>query len=384
MLVDALARWAVDRGSQPAVICRGESRTWRELAERAATIVSRRGDLVPVQYPNSLELVENLLAALRHGARALLLNADWPPAEADRYGGKAAPIAGSVLLCTSGTTGDPKIVGRSERQLLALGAAYANAVALTPDDRIYCAVPMTHGQGLCAGLLAALASGAALHISPAFDRRSMLRDLRDDAITVLMASPFQYGVLARTAAREGFGGHKLRYCFSGGDGVDEVVWQDSSRSLGIEVRQTYGCTETGMLCANVSADARASRHTVGSALLGAAIEIRDRIIHGKGVSCEDWIETGDFGSVDESGRLTVSGRKPDIYNIAGRKSNPGEFRSVLLTHPLVVDVHWPAVNEPAIAICRKPCAADELVAYCRERIAAYKLPRLIKTKVTSQ
>ncbi|MFN7922196.1 MAG: fatty acid--CoA ligase family protein [Bryobacteraceae bacterium] len=299
--------------------------------------------------------------------------------------------AGSVLLTTSGTTGLPKIVVRTRPQLAALARAYCATIGISSSDRILCMVPLMHGQGLCAGLLAALWTGASLFVEPVFDRRRILATLQEQAISIAVGVPFQYGILASTVRDSGFRAPSLRYAFSGGSPLFEKTWRQVRERSGISIRQTYGCSETGMLTANLDTDPESAIESVGTPLQGMAVRIDPASgaieAHSPAASAPpgEWVLTGDAGRVDALGRVWVIGRREYLLNIAGRKVNPAEIERVLLLHPLVESARVKPITREsgeeacmAVVSCTVPCSPEELFEFCRARLAAYKMPAVIR------
>jgi long-chain acyl-CoA synthetase len=388
MLFEALTRHAQTRPGAVAAVC-GESRLtwvqWRDQALHQAASLPAAG-VIPLQFPNSQALLVALLACAYQQRTALLLPADCTTSERARLLAAAQP-GSFLLLPTSGTTGQPKLSPRSQAQLATLGAAFNTAAQITGDDRIFCAVPLAHGYGLCAGLLAALFSGASLYLQEKFDRRQLLRALPSAGITVLAAAPFQYNVLAATVMPKPLEVPRLRLALSGGAPLPSDLWSRARHRLGFPIRQTYGTSETGMITANVHGDPEATHTSVGHPLPGVSVAIVDGVIavRDAGNPAGPWIPTDDLGHLDNGGRLHISGRRQDLFNIGGRKFHPAEVEAVLRAHPLVRHATVERLQSPsgedthkAIVVCEAPCTPEEIVAFCRERLAPHKVPRLIE------
>src|ERR1022692_1194161 len=95
----------------------------------------------------------------------------------------------AALIYTSGTTGLPKGVMLSHRNLLFLAAGSAKIRTLTPDDRFYCVLPISHAVGLSVVLLGSLLSGAALYLSARFDPMNARLTLERERLTVILGAP---------------------------------------------------------------------------------------------------------------------------------------------------------------------------------------------------
>src|SRR5580700_11841743 len=105
----------------------------------------------------------------------------------------------AALIYTSGTTGLPKGVLLTHRNLLFIAAVSAQIRSLTPDDRLYGVLPMSHAVGLSVVLLGALLSGSALYLSPRFDPVQALKSLERDRITILLGVPSMFALLVEYA-----------------------------------------------------------------------------------------------------------------------------------------------------------------------------------------
>ena len=102
----------------------------------------------------------------------------------------------AALIYTSGTTGLPKGVMLSHRNLLFLAAGSAKIRTLTPDDRLYGILPMSHAVGLSVVLLGSLLSGATLYLSPRFDPMTARVTLEKERLTVMLGAPATFNSIS--------------------------------------------------------------------------------------------------------------------------------------------------------------------------------------------
>jgi acyl-CoA synthetase (AMP-forming)/AMP-acid ligase II len=99
---------------------------------------------------------------------------------------------------------------------------------------------------------------------------------------------------------------------------------------------------------------------------------------------DGWLHTGDLGSVDDSGRLRVAGRKKDMFIVGGFNAYPAEIEGFLMNHPAVAQAAVIGIPDERLGqvgkafIVRKgDVSAEQLLAWCRERMAGFKVPRTV-------
>ena len=126
------------------------------------------------------------------GLMAGPLNADCAP-EAPG----AQPVA--ALIYTTGTTGQPKGVMLSHRNLLFVAAVSSRLRGLTPRDRAWGMLPISHVYGLTSVMLGTLCAGACLQLAPRFTPQAMLAAIRDDGLTIVQGVPAMYARLLELA-----------------------------------------------------------------------------------------------------------------------------------------------------------------------------------------
>ena len=118
---------------------------------------------------------------------------------------KNNPDRVAALIYTSGTTGLPKGVMLTHRNFLFMAAVSAKIRSLSPDDRLYGVLPMSHAVGLSVVLLGALLSGSTLYLSPRFDPVAILTSLERDKLTIVLGVPSMFALLVDYAKMKGLG-----------------------------------------------------------------------------------------------------------------------------------------------------------------------------------
>lgn len=330
------------------------------------------------------------------------------PAAAPEPFGESPPL---LQQYTSGSTGDPKRVVRTHRQLLFELDVLTRTFALKPADRLLGAAPFSHVNGLVRSMLSATYAGATLHPVVRFQRREVLGVLIREGITYFGAVPTMFSVLADVrSARSDLG--SLRVVFSSSA---PLLPQDNRRfheKYGIWIRQLYGSTETGTISINRAPDPQVSLASVGTPLEGVEVEIQDERGRPLAAGSEGEVAikspgaiqsypgnatatassfrdgfylSGDLGRLSADGSLTLTGRKKFLINRGGFKVNPLEVEEALLAHPKVLEaavVGAPGRHGDDIVRCvlvtSRPCPPEEILAHCRDRIADFKIPSRIE------
>jgi oxalate---CoA ligase len=314
---------------------------------------------------------------------------------------------GAVLLQTSGSTGDPKLVRLTERQLLTVAVAVARHHGLTPDDRGYNALPLFHVNGQVVGLLATLVAGATLVLSERFHRTGFWALMDDKGITWINAVPAILGILARADLPPA--PDRLRFVRSASAPLSPAVRATVERQLGVPVVESYGMTEAASQITAAALDGSTPPGSAGRAV-GTEVQVRrhgadastGRVwIRGPGVITgyeggrgadrfdrEGWLDTGDDGWLDDAGHLFLAGRADDVINRGGEMVYPREVEEVLLREPAVVDAVVVARPDEAVGgvpvayvvprLDLDPPGRDALAAALTERAAdelsRYKQP----------
>ncbi len=368
---------------------------------------------------SSFGALEGLFSPAGTGPRPLLLDAlpraaEWRPAEP--YDGPA--------LCqfSSGSTGQPKRVVRTQRHLVSELAQMGAAARVGPDDAIFCALPLYHAHGLGNGLLLALGNGARLVLlEPRFAadgqnelplvlrRREMLDLLENENVTILPGVPFFFALLAETAAA-GRPELALRLCFIGGSALPRKIYDRFLERFGVPIRQQYGCTEAGSVAINLAPDTDASWDSVGRPLPGCEMLIdgtasgmaEGEVAIRSAAMCDGysgqpeltaeyfldgWFRPGDLARRDAHGDIRMLGRIRPFIVSAGYKIDPAEVEGALLGHPAVSEAAVVGVGHPtlgelvkAFVVMRdgRPGDEAELTAHCRQRLEEHKLPKAFR------
>ncbi|MFI4985460.1 MAG: AMP-binding protein [Solirubrobacterales bacterium] len=395
-----------------------------ELAARGA----RPGERVAIALPPGLAFAQALHACLLLGAVAVPIDVRSPPRErallaqgaavlleeplasaAEGASGRTDAAAGgtrglehdldaiAVVIHTSGTASSPRPIELSYGNLLWSALGSAVALGLDPHERWLCAMPVAHVGGLSILVRSAIYATTAV-VHERFEADRVLNALREQRITLvsLVAT-----TLARLLDRGLIAPPSLRCALTGGGPVPASLVR-RARLEGVPVGLTYGLTEA---CSQVTTTPAASLADDGDAagppLFCTRVRIEEQAPAQPGVGeillagptvarasleRDGWLRTGDVGSIDERGRLHVSGRKADTIVSGGENVAPAEVEAVLEAHPDVLeaavlpsrDEHW-GESVMAIVVARPGRVLDgeALRAHCARALARYKVPKRI-------
>jgi acyl-CoA synthetase (AMP-forming)/AMP-acid ligase II len=328
----------------------------------------------------------------------------------------------SVLLMTSGTTGDPKMVPLPEWQLLHRAQLVAAHHRLGAEDRGYSALPLFHVNAQVVGVLATLVAGSSLVTERRFHRTGFWERMDAERITWINAVPAILAILGSGPPPEPAVSARVRFARSASAPLPEAVRQRFEERCGVRVLETYGMTEAGgQITANpldpalrrpgsaglpVGIQLRivgADRVPVPSRTLGLVeirggvvdhclmvgsqakehVELRIPVIDNAG-----WLSTGDVGWLDGDGYLFLRGRADDVINCGGEKVYPREVEEVLRADARVAEAvvvgqphpilgHCPVAAVTAVDGAEPAGLAAELVDLCASRLSRAKRPHRI-------
>jgi len=478
LATDFLRHWAVETPEAPAVLGLpgsdlGEPPVWsyREL-DRWVDVVAHAlmaggvplGGRVGVRLPPSPEVIVLLHAVLRAGAVFVPLHASWTDAEIVKgiaatgppslivstlgelveWDGEGPPLeipeqmifpsvsldSAAAILLTSGSTGAPRPITLSHRNLHASAEGVVRRLNLEPEDCWLASLSPGHVGGL-ALLHRAAAVGCSVLPVPRFDPAEVAELIEGGLVSHISLVPVMLDRLIRVRGDRP-SPSTLRCLLVGGDHLPETLLE-RALALGYPVSTTYGMTEaTSQISTARPEEVRRKPGSVGSSLdpIELAIEEPDergmgeilvrgptvvkglpagRQMGSKGrvpardaafqrqrtgdspsvfVDAEGWLHTGDVGRMDPDGDLEVIGRLTDRIVTAGVTVEPGEIEEVLSRHPGVLEVA--AVGIPDAewgervlvgVVPRNPAAPpslDDLLAFSRERLAPAKRPRELR------
>jgi long-chain acyl-CoA synthetase len=324
-----------------------------------------------------------------------------------------APTDLAWLFYTSGTTGRPKGAVLSHRNLLFMSQCYyADIDPVDEQDTHLLAAPVSHGAGLYA--LPFVLKGAHQLVLPHFDVAEILEMIGRHPRVSMFAAPTMLTRLVQAPETAGADLTNLKTIYYGGGPMYVADLERALRSFGPRLYQLYGQGESPMTITGLSHRHHADTARLGSCgvprtgVLVRVVDDNDEEVPpgevGEVVTKSDcvmegywenpaanaetlrggWLHTGDLGSMDDEGFLTLRDRSKDMIISGGSNIYPREIEEVLLRHPSVVEAaiigrpHADWGEEVVAFVVTRPGAEVEratLDSLCLDSIARFKRPR---------
>jgi fatty-acyl-CoA synthase len=385
-----------------------------EVLPHAPTIrhvlVTREGDAT-----DSRDIVE-----LLGGGRQVHSYEELLAAQPDSFDWPDLDERSAAAMCyTSGTTGNPKGVVYSHRSayLHSMAVCTGNVFALSEQDKVLPVVPMFHANAW--GLpYAAVMAGADLIMPDRFlQPEPLVRLIEAERPTIAGAVPTIWNMLLAHVRAHGGDLSSLRMVPCGGSAVPHALQEAYEKELGVRIVQAWGMTETSPLgsvahppAGTPEAESWRYRDTAGRIIFGVEarlsgpdgtilphdgeavgeIEARGPWITGSYYKDPDpakfhdgWLRTGDVGTIDRLGFVTLTDRAKDVIKSGGEWISSMELENALMAHPAVAEAAVIGVPDekwgerPLATVVVKPGAsvtAAELRHFLAEKVPRWQLP----------
>jgi acyl-coenzyme A synthetase/AMP-(fatty) acid ligase/thioesterase domain-containing protein len=413
-----LAAEGIGRGSVVAIIHGGTARFFADLLATwkiGATATCLDQDLTAGEVRNVVEF-SKAVALLTDGA-APIDGLNIPVMELAQREARAAagkfdvpePEEAALVLFTSGTTGIPKGVVLSFGALRARIEANIAAIGKAALRRALVTLPTHFGHGLIGNSLTPLLAGGDIVLHPLGVQmaNSLGRIVDDHEITFVSSVPSLWRMALPRSSRPRKG--TLSRIHIGSAPLPATLWSQVVAWSSAEVVNCYGTTET----ANWIAGASSRTDLVADGLIGSMWGGRAAVLDDNGAVRESgsgeilirspslmsgylarpdlssaalhdgWYRTGDSGSIDQSGRLWLTGRIKDEINRAGFKVQPAEIDALLETHLAIAEACVFGISDPlggeAIAAAVRlengaNVTSQQLHVWCLERVRREAIP----------
>ena len=320
-----------------------------------------------------------------------------------------------VLPYSSGTTGLPKGVMLSHRNLVANIEQCIHAIRYKEDEVALAALPFFHIYGMQV-LMNGLLSNAVMTVTmPRFDMVEALQAVQDLKVTRFFAVPPIVLGLAQAPIVDDYDTSSIYQVFSGAAPLGAELADKAASRLGCEVVQGYGMTELSPVShSTVEGDYRPG--TSGVTLSNTETRIvdpdtgEDQPVGGRGelwvrgpqvmtgylnnetataetIDADGWLHTGDIGIIDEYGHLSIVDRMKELIKFKGFQVAPAELEALLITHPKVADVAVIGIPDdeagelPKAFVTTPPgesVTLEEIQALVAEHLVSYKQIRQLE------
>ncbi len=330
------------------------------------------------------------------------------PNDADERAAAVSPDDISDILFTSGTTGRSKGAMCAHRQSLATSAAWAECGRIDQHDRYLVINPFFHSFGYKAGILACLQTGATLIPQLVFDVEAAMRNVEQHKITVLPGPPTIYQSILDHPSRGNYDLSSLRFAVTGAAVVPVAMIERMQSELDFDIVLTaYGLSEgcgfgtmcrpdddditVATTCGRPIADFEIRIDTNGEVLLrGPNVMLGyldDPENTAKAIDSDGWLHTGDVGTLDDRGNLTITDRLKDMYISGGFNVYPAEVEQALarldgVAESAVIGVPDDRMGEVGKAfVVTQPgrtVTAEQVITYAKEKLANFKVPRSVE------
>ena len=313
----------------------------------------------------------------------------------------------AALLYTSGTTGLPKGVMLSSKNILTNCIQTIARLGFVQDERVFGVLPLFHSFAQFACVWAPFLMGCTVILVPKIERRYIVEGLTHKP-TMFIGVPALFGLLCLMKNAEV---DSVNYFASGGDAMPDKIRAGFELIYRRKIAAGYGLSETSPVLTADLDDTTEPTMNVGRPLIGITIAIRneqgqslpdgqigeiwvqgDNVMLGyynepkktAEVIKDGWFDTGDLGYIASHGKLIITGRLKDIIVNKGFKIYPQEIENVLLMHQnvmraAVVGELDEATGEIAVAYVQVKDKQDgieqALRELCERNLAAYKVPR---------
>ncbi|PJO42459.1 class I adenylate-forming enzyme family protein [Lysinibacillus xylanilyticus] len=470
-----LARNARKYPMSEAVVCQGRRVTYRDLDEQVTRLSHalleqgvRQGDKVIIFMPNVVEFVVSYFAIQRIGAIVVPVNAKFTLQEveyvAQHADAKAILVheaifsavenitviplkiktgqeqAGwlnyetliqhtsiqtidcqlneddvSTILYTSGTTGKPKGVLFSYRNILTVAQMIAVEMEVKPESRILLMMPLTHSAPLHLFLMAGVFVGSTNVLTPTFTPDLFIDSIEQERTTHFFGAPVAYLLTAQLPRLQTTDLSSMKWWAYGGAPLSQNEVRHLQKAFRTEnLTCVYGLTEAGPNGSILFGEEHATKAgSVGRrAPLGAELriindngedvgvgDVGEIVIFGEGnmlgyykddtatkaAFIDGWLKTGDLARLDEDGYIWIVDRKKDVIFSGGVNVYPKEIEDSMLSYEGIFEVAVIGVPHPewgetvkAVYAAKTEIDEDKLKTYLEEHLAKYKVPRIFE------
>ncbi|MGA3084344.1 MAG: long-chain fatty acid--CoA ligase [Thermodesulfobacteriota bacterium] len=319
----------------------------------------------------------------------------------------------AVILYTAGTTGEPKGVMLTHRNLYSNAVNASFMADVKPDDVVLHVLPLSHSYGLTV-----MNSGYMFNQKSVlmrwFDTEEAFRLIEKYKVTGFSGSPAMFAMMLNSPAADHYDLSSLRRCGCGSAPLPLEVLKGFQEKFNCPIREGYGLSEAAPVVSRHRPDMPQKPGSIGVPIPGVEVrivddddndlpvgEIGELIVKGPNVSPgyykmpeetgqafrNGWLYTGDMAKMDDDGYLYIVDRKKDLIIRGGINIFPWDIEEVLYEHPAVEDAAVVGVPDPIMGeevkafVVLKPgryVTGSDLISYCQGSLGKYKSPRYIE------
>ncbi len=332
-----------------------------------------------------------------------------------RWPAGAKPEDLAVLLYTSGTSGRPKGVMLTHRNLATNVKQCVDFVHFTPQEVLVGVLPQFHTFGLTVLTILPLSLGCQVVYTARFIPQRVMKLIRQHKPTAIVAIPSMYNALMVVKDCSPADFSNAQFIVSGGEPLPDAVRNAFKEKFGKDISEGYGLTETSPVT-NWCRPQEWRPHSVGPAVPLLDQKIKDPatgkvlgpdqdgevVMKGPNImkgyfkhpeetaaafDSEGYFKTGDMGRLDKDGHLYITGRIKEMLIIGGENVFPREIEEVLNKHPAVnasgvIGMTDAMRGELPLAFVelKEGQSVDEktLIIWCRQSLAGYKVPAEVR------
>ena len=322
----------------------------------------------------------------------------------------------STIGYTSGTTGHPKGAMQSHRAVITNGAMTSQMQMRGADDCIVSALPCPHVYANVI-MMSMMMFGSKLVLHRAFDVDLAFADITAHKATIFDGVPAMYMFMLNSPTIKDADLSSLTRCYVGGQTMPVATMEAVETAFKVPLIELWGMTEIAGLGSTHPLYGNNKHGSIGCALPYCELRIADAedaaktmprgevgelMVRGpivmmgyfndeektrEALEPDGWLHTGDLGTMDAEGCVSIVDRKKDMILTGGYNVYPAEIERVLAAHPAVAlaavgklpdDIKGEIAKAYIVLKTNTACTEDEIIAFCRETLAAYKCPRKVQ------
>ena len=321
----------------------------------------------------------------------------------------------ALMVYTSGTTGQSKIVMLTDDQLISNMFIYRCVTDFETPNIVYCSLLLHHIYCICAQILTHINLGDTFIVR---DRPFFIKDFfkaaEKNGVTITAFVPYMAALMAEYDNADQFDLSSLKYVTLSGAKTPKMIYQKLTKTFShVRFINTYGMSEAGSRISIAAPEpSDFPVESVGRPIPSVEVRISDdngRIlpaghtgqieVKGSGVFkgyfrqprltqetiVDDWLKTGDLGRLDKMGNLYLVGRKKEMILCGGENIFPAEIEETLLENSLIKEAAVIGIPDdrlqevPCVFIVSRSssCCQESVISFCRKRLSNFKVPRKV-------